>query len=385
MTSASQVRLIAADRVVAADRDLTPGVVEIEGGRIVRVREGHASRADVEIPGGILAPGLIDLQVNGAARVDFLTSDPADFPRARRYLLSTGVTSYLPTLITAPLPQLEAALDRWQGQRDGVPRVLGVHVEGPFLNPAHAGAHDPADLRPPRLPELRRLLTRDPGLVKILTLAPELPGAGALIRGARDRGAVVAAGHTAATYEEARAAFDAGVRLVAHLFNAMRPLHHRDPGIVVAALQDPRVTVSLIADLVHVDAAVLRLVLAAKAWDRIALITDAVAAAGSLGRTSRLTTRRLRVTDAPRLRDGTLAGSVLGLDQAVRNIVGLGIPLRDAVGMASTVPASVLGRRDLGRIAPGARADLVLFDRRLRVRSVLVEGAVVHRSDHRGG
>ena len=356
------IRLIAADRVIADDRDLSPGVVEIERGRIASVREGRASGADIALSGGILSPGLIDLQINGAARVDFLTGGEAEFDRVRRYLLSTGTTAFLPTLITAPLSHLEAALDRWETQRGGVPRVLGVHLEGPFLNPAHAGAHEVRALRPPRPAELRRLLARRPHLVKILTLAPELRGAGALIREARARRVVAAAGHTAATYDEARAAFDAGVRLVTHLFNAMRPLRHRDPGVVAAALLDPRVTVSLIADLVHVDAAVLRLVLSAKPWKRIALITD-----------------------APRLPDGTLAGSVLRMDQAVRNVVRLGIPMRDAVRMASTVPAALLGRRDLGRIAAGARADFVLFDRRLRVRVVLVDGVVVHRSDHRGG
>jgi N-acetylglucosamine-6-phosphate deacetylase len=376
-------RLITADRVVALERDLAPGTVEIESGRVARVREGRARRPDLDIK-GYLAPGLIDLQINGAAGADFLTGEAAEIDRARRYLLSTGTTSFLPTLITAPEGTLEAALDRWQAQRDGAPRMLGVHVEGPFLNPAHPGAHEAQYLRPPRVSELRRLLRRHPGLVKILTLAPELRGAGGVIREARRRGILVSAGHTAATYDEGRAAFDRGVRLVTHLFNAMRPLRHRDPGIVAAALQDPRVTVSLIADLVHVDAVVLQLVFAAKPRDRIALVTDAVAAAGRPGRTSRLAGRTLRVTDAPRLPDGTLAGSALRMDQALRNVVSLGVPVRDAVGMASTVPAALLGRRDLGRIAPGARADLVLFDRALRVRTVIIGGSVVHRSGHRG-
>jgi N-acetylglucosamine-6-phosphate deacetylase len=383
LRTASGVRLIAADRVIAAGADLTPGSVEVESGRIVRVRAGRARRPDVQVSGGILAPGLIDLQINGAAGVDFLTSNESEFDRARRYLLATGTTAFLPTLITSALRTMEAALDRWSAARsappDGASRVLGVHVEGPFLNPVHAGAHAAAHLRPPRLAELRRLLGRRPGLVKILTLAPELRGAAALIREARNRGIVVGAGHTAATHEEGRAAFARGVRLVTHLFNAMRPLRHRDPGIVAAALRDPRVTVSLIADLIHVDRVILQLVFAAKPWDRIALITDAVAAAGGGGRSARLAGRRLRVTDAPRLPDGTLAGSVLALDQAVRNVVRLGVPLREAIGMASLVPAALLRRRDLGRIAPGARADLVLFDRDLRVRTVLVDGTVVHQ------
>lgn len=379
----AEVRTIAAEQVLAAGREVSPGTVEIRAGRIVRVREGRSRRADLDAGDGILAPGLIDLQINGAAGVDFLTSGAGEFPRARGYLLSTGTTAFLPTLISAPLPHLEAAFDRWQAGGAGVPRMLGVHVEGPFLNPAHAGAHERRYLRPPRVRELRRLLDRHPRLVKILTIAPELEGAEGLIREARARGIVVSAGHTAASYEEGRAAFDRGVRLVSHLFNAMRPLRHRDPGIVAAALRDPRITVSLIADLVHVDAVIVQLVVASKSWQRIALVTDAVAAAGSLGRTARLAGRDVRVTDAPRLPDGTLAGSVLRMDQAVRNMVQLGVSLRDAVAMASTVPARVLRRRDLGVIAPGARADLVLFDRRLRVRTVLVGGTVVYRSVRR--
>ncbi|HEY6102897.1 MAG TPA: N-acetylglucosamine-6-phosphate deacetylase [bacterium] len=369
-------RLITADRVVALDGDLAPGTVEIQSGRITRVRRGRVKRPDIDLK-GILAPGLIDLQINGAAGVDFLTGEAAGFDRARRYLLSTGTTSFLPTLITAPLEVIEAALDRWHAQRDGIPRVLGIHVEGPFLSPAYHGAHEVRYLRPPRVAELRRLLRRHPGLVKVLTLAPELRGAGALIAEARRRGIVVSAGHTAATFDEGRAAFARGVRLATHLFNAMRPLGHRDPGIVAAALHDPRVTVSLIADRVHVDPVVLQLVVAVKPHDRVSLVTDAIAAAGSSGRTSHLAGQTLRVTDAPRLPDGTLAGSVLRLDQAVRNMVSLGVSVRDAIGMASTVPAGILGRRDLGRIAPGARADLVLFDRALRVRTVLVDGTIV--------
>jgi N-acetylglucosamine-6-phosphate deacetylase len=375
--------LLTADRVVAAERDLTPGTVEIESGRITRVRKGRAGRPDIDI-NGILAPGLIDLQINGAAGADFLMDEAAGFDRARRYLLSTGTTSFLPTLITAPLEVFEAALDRWHAQRDGIPRVLGVHVEGPFLSPAYHGAHEVRHLRPARVAEMRRLLRRHPGLVKVFTLAPELRGAGALVREARGRGVVVSAGHTGATYDEGRAAFARGIRLVTHLFNAMPPLGHRDPGIVAAALHDPRVTVGLIADLVHVDAAVLKLVVAVKPHNRIALVTDAIAAAGSAGRISHLAGQTLRVTDAPRLPDGTLAGSVLRLDQAVRNMASLGVSVRDAISMASTVPAGLLGRRDLGRIAPGARADLVLFDRALRVRTVIIDGTVVHRSDHRG-
>ncbi len=376
MTSRPQVQVLAVGRVIAPRRDLTPGVVTIAGSRIVEVRQGVARRADLAAPEGILAPGLVDLQVNGAVGVDFLSvGDGTDLEAVRRYLLSTGVTAFLPTLISAPLDRLRTALAWWRRAAAAVeaPRILGVHVEGPFLNPAFKGAHDPRHLRPPD-GRLAALLDEVPGLVRMVTLAPELPRADRVIAALRERGCVVSAGHTAATYEQALAAFARGVRVVTHLFNGMRGLHHREPGIAAAALLHPGITVGLIADLVHVHPAVIRLAVRLKGWRRVALVTDAIAAAGLRRRTARLAGARVRITDAPRLADGTLAGSVLGMDQAVRNLVGLGVPLRQAVLMASAVPARVLGRRDLGRIAPGARADLVLFDRWLRAAAVYVGG-----------
>lgn len=370
--------VIAADRVVAPERDLVPGVVEIRGGRIARVREGHARRADVTVQ-GILAPGLIDLQINGAAGVDFATFARAeDLVPVHRFLLATGVTGYLPTLISSPLPQVQAALGRWAliARTARAPRVLGVHLEGPYLNPSYAGAHHPDLLRAPDAAELATLFDSAPKLVKLFTLAPELPGAGDLIDLAVRRKVAVAGGHTAATFIEAQAAFKGGMRMVTHVFNAMRPLHHREPGIAGAALVDRRVVCGLIADLVHVHPSVILMVVSLKGSSRVALVTDAVAPAGG-GSGGQLAGRPLAVTDAPRLANGTLAGSLGTLDQAIRNVVSLGIAPRDAVLMASAVPASVIGRRDLGRIAPGARGDLVAFDRRLRVRAVYVDGREV--------
>jgi len=380
MTSRPQAQVLAAGRVIAPRGDLIPGVVRIAGDRIVEVRRGVARSADLVASEGILAPGLIDLQVNGAAGVDFLSvGDGTDLEGVRRYLLSTGVTAFLPTLISAPLHRLRAALTWWRRAASAVeaPRILGVHVEGPFLNPEFRGAHDPRHLRPPD-DRLAALLDDVPGLVRMATLAPELPQAGRVIEALRERGCVVSAGHTAATYQQALAAFARGIRVVTHLFNGMRGLHHREPGIAVAALLHPGITVGLIADLVHVHPAVIRLTVRLKGWRRVALVTDAMAAAGLRRRTARLGGARVRITDAPRLADGTLAGSVLSLDQAVRNLVSLGVPVRQAVLMASAVPARVLGRPDLGRIVPGARADLVLFDRALRVAAVFVGGRRVY-------
>ncbi|HEU5299372.1 MAG TPA: N-acetylglucosamine-6-phosphate deacetylase [bacterium] len=375
---------IAAAQVIAEQGTLSPGVVDVEGGRIVRVRRGRPPRA-VRLHPGILAPGLIDLQINGCAGVDFATvRDAASLERVRSFLLGTGVTAYLPTLISAPPALLRERLRWWRdaARGGGGPRILGVHVEGPYLSAAFAGAHPPEHLRPPDARELAAVLDEAPGLVRLLTLAPELPGADALIDLARRRRILVSAGHTDATYDQARGAFRAGVRMVTHLFNAMRPLHHREPGIVGAALEDGRVTAGLIADLVHVHPAVLKMVIGRKGWSRVALVTDAVAAAGEEAgpgtiRTSSLAGRTVTVSDAPRLASGALAGSLLTLDQAVRNVAALGVPQREAILMASAVPAALLGRSDLGRIAPGARADLVLFDRSLRVRAVYAGGVPV--------
>lgn len=373
-------RVITAGRVITPSGDLTPGSVEISGGRIAAVRAGAAADADISAADGVLAPGLIDLQINGAAGVDFLSPlTDADLTRVRRYLASTGVTAFLPTLITSPSPSLLRALRSWQRMmsQPGAPRVLGVHLEGPYLSRQFPGAHPRRYLRAPEAKHAAALLDAVQGTVRLVTLAPELPGADGVIRVLRERGCVVAAGHTAATYVQAQAAFAAGATLVTHLFNAMRPVHHRDPGIVVAALEHPQVNISLIADFIHVHPAVVRLVVEL-AKDRVALITDAIAAAGSPRRVTRLGTRTVRVTDVPRLSDGTIAGSVLSMDAALRHVVSVGVPLRDAVLMASAIPARVLGQDDLGRIEVGKPADLLVLTRELRVRAVCVAGELIY-------
>lgn len=369
--------VFAAARVVTPSRDLTPGYLETSGGVITAVRSGtprsrRATRFD-----GTIIPGLIDLQVNGAG-VDFLACrDAGDLRAAKALLASGGVTSFLPTLISSPLPELLAAIQRWREfaqDRDG-PAVHGLHLEGPYLNPAYAGAHDPAALRVPDPAECDALLNVAPGLVRMMTLAPELPRAIELIPPIRAAGAVVALGHTAAAAEQADAAFDAGARMVTHLFNAMRPVHHRDPGIVVAALRRPDVVVGLIADLVHVHPSVLTLVIGLKGWRRVALISDAVAAPKP--RSAVLAGRALAITDAPRLESGALAGTTMLLADAVRNVVSAGVRLRDAVFMASAVPAEVLGLRDRGRLAAGARADFAVLDQSLRPAATYVAGIEV--------
>lgn len=373
--------LITAGRVVTLSSDLVPGTVEVVDGRIASIRPGASPGVDVSVPDGILVPGFIDLQINGAGGVDFLSlKTDADLLRVGRYLASTGVTAFMPTLITSPLSVLRDALARWArlAARLPTPRIVGLHLEGPFLNPQFKGAHPARYLRAPDPPLAAALLDAARGGVRMVTLAPELPGAREVIRLLRDRGCLVAAGHTGATYDQAQVAFSEGVTQATHLFNAMRPVHHRDPGIVVAALQNPQVAVSLIADFVHTHPAIVQLAVRLKGWERVALVTDAIATAGARGKVTRLGTRTVRVSDAPRLADGTLAGSVLSMDRAVANVTSLGVPLREAIQMASTTPAHILGRDELGRIEEGAIADLVVLNQDLHVLAVYAAGERIY-------
>jgi N-acetylglucosamine-6-phosphate deacetylase len=329
----------------------------------------------------LVAPGFIDLQCNGAAGVD-LASQPERVDEVAAALPRWGVTSWLPTVVTAPPSarfRARAALAAFD-QPNGA-RPLGLHLEGPFLAPERRGAHDPALLAPPstRLVDDERW-SADDG-VSLVTLAPELPGALEVVRALVDRGVVVAAGHSSATAAEATAALDAGVTYVTHLFNAMVPLHHRDPGLPGVALADERVRVGLIADGIHVDPLVVGLVVRA-VGDRLSLVTDAVAALGVDAAGGNLGSLPVAVTPGDlsvRLADGTLAGSTLSLDRAVRNAVAFGgIDLTTAVRAVTATPASVLGLADRGVVTPGAVADLVLLTPDGDVVATVVEGRVVH-------
>ncbi|MDR7521561.1 MAG: N-acetylglucosamine-6-phosphate deacetylase [Armatimonadota bacterium] len=374
MTARCQV--IQAGTLVLPEGASGPGFVVVDGERIVAVERGHHPHPDLDCGDQILAPGFVDLQVNGAAGCDFLSPTAEGLAASHAYLLRSGTLAYLPTLISAPEERLRAALAFFAGrlQDPGPPRILGVHLEGPFLSPARSGAHRPADLQAPSLQWIGRLLDDFPGVIRMVTLAPELDGALPVIEHLVSRDIVVAVGHTDATYDQATAAFARGARLATHLFNTMRPYHHRDPGVVGAALAHPGVTCSIIADLVHLHPAVIGQIIALKGPDATALVTDAISAAGAAGAVLTLGDRMVRVADgAPRLEDGTLAGSVLAMNQAVRHVVGLGRPLAEAARMASATPARVLGLEQ-GELRAGKRADLVLLDRTLAVTGAFAGG-----------
>ena len=348
----------------------------------VRVHEGRVAAVGVMPPGGggLAAPGFVDLQVNGFAGVDFLAAEAEDYARCAPALAATGVTAYLPTFVTAPEATLERALavvaEAKAAGGDG-PRILGAHLEGPFLSPRWPGAHEPRDLREPCLPLAERLLAAGP--VALVTLAPELPGALELVARFVAEGVVVSCGHSDADARAAHAAFDAGARAVTHLHNAHRRFAHRDPGLGGVALVRPDVTVQAILDGVHLAPEVARLALLA-ARERLSLVTDAMAAAGLGDGRYRLGQREVVVAGpTARLGDGTLAGSVLTMDAAVRELVALGATEAEALLAATRAPARLLARADVGVLAPGGPADVVVLDDRLEVAATLVAGREVAR------
>ena len=356
---------IAASQVVLPDRVLEAAVVECEGGVITAIRP-----AEGPVPERILCPGFVDIQVNGHDDVDVASARGADWDRIDQLLLAQGVTAWCPTLVSAPLPSLDRALERVI-ESDGRPRhtrphVIGVHLEGPFLGGA-PGAHRREVLTDPDLDWLGRL----PDLVRLVTLAPERAGALAAIRLLADRQVVVSLGHRTASYEVALAAVDAGARLVTHLFNGMGPLHHREPGLPGAALSDDRLHASLIADGVHLHPAVVAAAMAALG-SRAILVTDAVG-----WRARQHAGFPVEISGdppAPRLPDGTLAGSALTMPGALSTCVDADVPLVAAVHAAATAPAKLMGLDDRGVIAAGRRADLVALSPDLRVEQVWLAG-----------
>jgi N-acetylglucosamine-6-phosphate deacetylase len=386
---ASAPLVVSAPRVVAGARVLSPGAVAIDDGRITAVLDELPSRGPgrLQLDHGVLVPGLVDLQVNGYGGVDLAEADPAGWAGVAAGMATAGVTSFLATFTTAPLDELVAALGRARAAfaRAGTgARLLGVHMEGPFLSPARKGAHDPAAMLDPSPAAVGRLVEAGREVLVALTLAPERPGAIAAITSLVREGVIVSVAHSEAREAEVAAAADAGARMVTHLFNAQRGLDRREPGVAGQGLADPRFTLGLIADLQHVHPAVCRVVMAA-AGDRVALVSDASAAAGMPPGRYRLGGRTVELADhgPPKRDDGTVAGSTLLLDQAVANIAGLGVSLPDAVAAATRVPADLLGRADLGRLAPGATADLAWLSDDLDAIATWVGGTLVWPSPDR--
>ena len=355
-------RLVLGDRVDA-------GRIVVEGGRIAAIEPG-----DVPDSAPYICPGFVDVHVHGWGGHDAM-GDAAALDGMARALLEHGVTSFLPTAVTAPLAELAEFADRVRAWIPAAPgngaEPLGFNLEGPFLSNARRGAHDPAFLRDPADADDAVLEPLIDGL-RLITIAPERPGALELIARLRARDVAVSMGHSAATLVEARAGYTAGGTTTTHLFNAMTGVEHRAPGLAVAALLDDAAYVELIADGEHVDPAVWELIRRLKPADRLMLVSDAISLAGTGDGRAFVGTLEVEIVGGRVTLAGntTLAGSVIALDTAVRNLVASGASLPYAVAAASRNPLAMLGVTDRGRLEVGQRADLVELDSDLRVRRV---------------
>ena len=386
--------------VITADRLYTPleqierPLIFVEDGVIAEISSLQARQAPtgsrmVDLGDVILVPGFIDIHIHGGAGHDVMEGDPKALPAVEQLLRSHGVTSYFPTTVTAPVDLTLAALERLADAIEAAgrgeskssdlrARPLGIHLEGPFISHVRRGVHPPASLLPPTLDMFERFWEASRGHIKIMTIAPELEGARAVIAEATRRGVCVSMGHSDADLQATQAGVAAGARHATHTFNAMRPLDHRQPGILGEVLMDQRLSAEIIADGVHVDPLIVHLFLRAKGADAAVLVTDATAATGMPNGRYRLGSLEVDVKDGKCLSDGKLAGSVLTMDKAVQNVMKFAnLDLQQAVRLATLNPARTVGLpSNLGSLVPGAAADMVALSPGGEVQTTIVRGQV---------
>lgn len=379
--------------LISGGRVLTPaGIVSadvlLKEGRITAIDEGKHRGAEAETvidaSGLLVLPGFIDIQINGGFGHDF-TAHPDTIWAVGARLPSTGVTAFLPTIITSPPATIAEARQVLAagpptGYAGAVP--LGLHLEGPMLSPRRCGAHDPTHIRAPR-PDIIDHWSPADG-VRVATIAPELDGAGLIVEMLTQRGVVVSLGHSECSYDIAVDAIRRGASVGTHLYNAMSPLHHRDPGLAGALLDEASVTAGIIVDGLHVHPAAVRLAWTAKQPDGLVLVSDAMAATGIGHGTFDLGSTTVRVgLSGPRTPNGELAGSTLTLDEAIRNLISFtGCSVVEAVASATATPARILGDSSRGIIELGARGDLAIVDADLAVRATLMAGRVCFADPH---
>ena len=362
----------------------------VDGRNIVEI----ASRSSKALPpntpltdygdDAVLVPGFFDIHIHGGGGHDVMESDASALPIIQKTLARHGVTCYLPTTVTAPMEDTLAALDRlataiekFEGNGPVGAQPLGIHLEGPFLSHVRRGVHPPSNLLSPTVKIFNQLWEASRGHIRIMTIAPELDGAPEVIAEAAKRGVCVSMGHSDANLAEASAGFTAGARHVAHVFNAMRPLDHRDPGILGEALTNPQLTAEVIADGIHLDPVIVQLVFQAKGLDGVALITDATAGTDMPDGRYRLGTFEFEVKDGNCLSDGKLAGSILTMDRAVRNAMRFaGLDLQQALRAATLNPAKVAGVGG-GVLKAGAQADFLVVNRAGEIQKTILRGVEI--------
>jgi N-acetylglucosamine-6-phosphate deacetylase len=390
-----QTTVIHAGRILTPDEELDDSVIVVEGSRIAAI--GH--RDEIRVPADAVdyvaaemtvVPGFVDVHIHGAGGHDVMEGTARALDRIAATVARHGTTSLVATTVTASIEETCHSLEgiaRYirsheelkEPQENGklAAEFVGIHLEGPFISKARRGVHPPDSIARPSVEVLQKFLDAADGLVKIATIAPEIPGACELIEYAVAAKIVAAIGHTDADYDQARAAIQGGARHAVHMFNAMRPFTHRDPGVVGAILTDPEVTAEIIADGVHVAGPTIQVLLGCKGFDAVLLASDGIAATGMPDGNYRLGNFEVTVRDGvARNSEGKLAGSTLTLDRALRYLVALGVPLKDAVRMATVLPARRLGLAGKkGIIAVGADADLVALTPDLRVAGVMTRGA----------
>jgi len=356
--------------------------IVVRDGVVTSLKSEWSSRIEaLNLKNYVIAPGFIDTHIHGCCGHDTNSASTTDIRRMAEELVKHGVTAFAPTSVTADhetLLKIAKSVSAYMEEAEGEPlgaEVIGLHMEGPYINPEMRGAQNPEHIRKPSLEEFQEYVEASRGKLVIMDIAPEIEGALQLISYASSLGVHVGLGHTNATYEEAVRGIVAGASRATHIFNAMRRFHHRDPGITVACLQNPHVYVEVIADLIHLAPPTLRLVVDYAGTSRTMLITDAISATGLPDGTYSLGGLRVTVKEGiARLDNGVLAGSTLTMDRAVRNVVSLGYSLRDALTMASLTPARSLGLERMGCLRPGCRGDIVVLDKKLGVRGVFVRG-----------
>jgi N-acetylglucosamine-6-phosphate deacetylase len=388
--------VLSASRLFTPLEEIADPLVFIEDGLVSAV----SSRSQREIPknatvidlandglgDAIMAPGFVDIHMHGGAGLDVMRAAPGELPHLNKFLTTHGVTGYFPTTVAAPLDQTCAALDRLADAIEAarVPDAssdaahaepLGIHLEGPFLSHKRRGVHPPEYLVEPTLGVFERLWQAARGHVRMMTIAPELPGALEVIAEAARRKVCVSIGHSDAVLEAARAGVHAGARHATHTFNAMRPLDHRDPGILGEVLTDPQLSADIIADGIHLAPEVIQIFLRAMGLERSVLITDAMAAAGMPDGTYQLGPIQVEVKDGKCTSNGTLAGSVLTMDRAVRNISKFaGWSLQHAVRAATVNATRAVGLTQHGQLSPGAKANIIVLNPAGEVRRTIVRG-----------